>query len=99
MTILSEDETSEAVQPEEIGRLRQFLRHYHLSVVIGLGFTVLAILFVWTSLPSPYNPRYLINRALKDPSFVCRDDTYSFAATPQGACSGHGGIKRWMPRH
>ena len=95
----TENETNETPSAEKNQRVRQFLRQYHLSVVIGLGFAVMAILFIWTSLPSPYNPRYLINRAIKNPSFLCKDDTYSFAATSQGACSGHGGIKQYLPKN
>lgn len=88
------DQKQSLPESPRASRVRNFMREYHLSIVIGVGFAALAMLFVWTSLPSPYNPRYLLNRALKNPTFECKDGVYSFAATMQGACSGHGGVKR-----
>lgn len=79
--------------------LVDFIRTYNISVVIGLGFLLLIGAVMWTSLPAPYNPRYLLNRILKDPTFECADGVYSFAATTQGACSGHGGIKRRISKN
>jgi len=54
---------------------------------------IAALCFISLGFPAPYNANYLFKRAFYTPTLVCRDSTYSFARTRQGACSGHGGIK------
>ena len=74
-------------------RFRRWWRRYHLSVVIGAGFLLMGFLYIGTSLPAPHNLVYQYKLATRDPNYQCKDGVYSFAATPQGACSGHGGIQ------
>jgi len=90
-------DTSET--PVKKHRIRKFLRRYNVSITLAFGFLFLGGLYVWDSLPAPWNIRYRINLATKNASFVCRDATYSWAVEPQGACSGHGGIKMWVGQH
>lgn len=67
------------------------------GLLIVSGFALFLLMYMWSWMPAPYNPRYLVNRALFDPSFVCKDGVYSFAKTSNGACSGHNGILHRVP--
>lgn len=80
-------------------RAINFIRRYNVSTVLSIGFGLIIGLLIWDMLPAPYSFHYLFNRITKNPSFECKDGVYSFAATTQGACSGHGGIAHVMPGH
>lgn len=71
----------------------ELVRNFVTRNKIAVGFGLLIGIYVWGSLPAPFSWHYLFKRAVYTPSFVCRDQTYSFAATGQGACSGHGGVQ------
>jgi hypothetical protein len=77
---------------------RKFLTYDFWHKVLKLSAYACIIIFVLSVFfPAPYSLRYLFNRIFFAPNYVCRDGVYSFARTSQGACSGHGGIKRHMP--
>lgn len=80
----------------EFPRKRKWLRRwkrFHLAFIVSACFLLFFSFYVWTELPPPYNFRYRFNLWTRDATFVCRDGLYSWSATPQGACSGHGGIR------
>ena len=60
--------------------------------LIIIFLSLILLLLISSIFRAPYNIRYTFNRFFYTPTFVCRDDIYSFASTPSGACSSHGGI-------
>ena len=70
------------------------LKNISPQAVIALGFIVVIIVILGTTLPPPYNFRYQINYLTKTPTFVCSNHLYSFSADIRGACSGNGYVTR-----
>lgn len=64
------------------------------GLAVVYGFVLLIIIWFWSWMPYPYSPRYIVNRILFTPQFVCADGVYSWAKTRTGACSSHGGVQR-----
>lgn len=64
---------------------------------IGL-LAIIAFMLISSAFPAPYNLQYQVKRAFYNPTAVCKDGIYSFAATRAGSCSGHGGVQTWLPR-
>lgn len=59
------------------------------DLVLIIGVFLIAAQLI---LPAPYDPGYLFKRAFYDPHFICKDGSYSYAVSDQGACSNHQGI-------
>ena len=76
-----------------------FIRRYNVSLTIVLVGVVLASLYIWVSLPAPYSLGYRIKMMTKDPTFKCKDGTWSWAVTRQGACPNHGGVDLIVSRN
>lgn len=60
---------------------------------IVIGFAVLILVYFWSWMPYPYPPQYWIKRVFITPTFQCNDGTVTWAKSPGGFCSKHGGVK------
>lgn len=78
--------------------MREFVSRNKIPIIITAGFMSLIGLYLWMWTPYPYNPRYIVNRILFSPTYLCRDGVYSWAKQPNGTCSNHGGIRQALPK-